>query len=415
MSNDLQKTREIQAFVVEESTKGTLNLTGLVGSTVVRLSGVPQYNQQPGFSDSTEMVNSRSRADRFSDAFPAGTLSVKHYVRIGNAKTNDPEHDVIYKAMMGSKTTNTGEVTAYPLYITKPSVSFLFKERDMVFACRGCVHNTAKTSLQKKGAIEFEHQFLFMELLFAGKVTFASGMTYTSGTKKIVFPTAPGDDYKKFTVGMRVKVWDNDSGGTGAYLTDGSNAFFLIDSVNSADNSITVTAAISGGWTPAASDRVDPWYPTASLPTTRILEMRSGKVYKTTAGSSAISIRSCELNINDSVKMLEEEITDSGYPEDYVEGARVVDAKVGLLLRTDDLKYFYDGKNKTTYALYIEGRDPSAPTVRTNAMQLALPKALGSVPNLSGEDLRTLDVDYAALVNAAVEDELTLKFGNLTA
>ncbi|OHD80484.1 MAG: hypothetical protein A3J97_10685 [Spirochaetes bacterium RIFOXYC1_FULL_54_7] len=412
MANDIQRTKEIEAFVFKEATKGTLALASFAGSTAIRLSAVPQFNQQPGFTESTEIVNSRSRADRFNDAFPAGSCSLKHYARIGDDKTADPEHNVLYEAALGAKTANDGDKTLYSLAVAKPSVQLLIKESDMVFALVGAVVDKLSAGLQKKGAIEFTHDIRFMRSYRCGKVDFAAGMTYTAGTLTIVLPTAPGDDYKKYAAGMRIKIWDASAS---AYMTDGTNAYFTIASVDSATNSIVITVIVDGGWTPATGDRIDPWYPTASLPTTRILEMRSGKVYKTTAGGTATPIRSCDFSLADNVQMLEEEITDSGYPEDYVEGQRVVDAKVSLVLRADDLKYFYDGENKTTHGLYIEGRDPSSPTVRTNALQLAMPKAMGNVPALSGENVRYLNVEYAALVSAAVEDELTMTWGDLTA
>lgn len=414
MASNIQKAREIEVFVCEETTKGTFNLSGLTASAAIRIVGPPQFNQQPSFTESEEIVNSASRADRFLDRNPPGDWSLRHYARIGNLKSDAPEHDVLYKAALGAKS-STANYTLYSLAVAKPSLSFLFKEADMVFGIRGATINAMKSSLSNKGAVLFEHSGNFMELLFAGKVEYGTGMTYTSGTKKIVFPTSPGDDYKKFCAGMRIKIWDNDAGGTGAYLTDGSNAYFLITEVSSADNSITISQAISGGWTPATGDRIDPWYPTASLSTTRILEMRSGKVYRGTAGVNAISITGCDFSIANNIRYLEDEITDSGYPEDYSEGSRQVDASISLYLRTDDLKYYADGKDKITRALYIEGRDPSAPTVRTNAMQIAMPKVLGSVPNLSGDTERVLKIDCAALVNSAYEDELTMKFGDLTA
>jgi hypothetical protein len=227
-----------------------------------------------------------------------------------------------------------------------------------------------------------------------------------------VFPTAPGNDHLKFTEGMRVKIYDASAA---AYLTDGTNAYFLISAVTAADNSITVSVIVNGGWTPATGDKIEPYYPTAALPTTRIIEMRSGRVYRDTAGTSAISVTGIDFTLNDNVKYYEEEITDSGYPEDYTEGARQVDCKMDLLMRQDDLKYYGEGVAKTTHAMYIEGRDPDAPTVRTNAMQLAMPNALGSVPDISGTDELRLSVEHAALYDSAYEDELTLKFGDLTA
>jgi hypothetical protein len=143
--------------------------------------------------------------------------------------------------------------------------------------------------------------------------------------------------------------------------------------------------------------------------------MRNGKVYRGTAGTSAISVTGCDLTLSDNIKFFDQEITDTGFPADFAEGARKIDASVSLYLRTDDIKYFRDGTDKVTSALYIEGISSAIAPVRTLGMQIALPKAQCSVPNISGDQERTLKVDYAALYNSAVEDEMVLKFGDLTA
>ena len=410
----IQLAREITVYVAPEVARGTFVFP--TGAQAIRVVGAPTFNQKPSYTDSAEVVNSRSRADRFLDANPPGDFSISHYARIGATKTDVPEHDVLYKAALGGNGATGANYTTYGLSVVKPSLSILVAQADMVFGLRGCAIDTLKTSLSNKGAIKFDHSGKFMQMMFAGKTTYAAGMTYTNGTKKIVLPTSPGNDYKKYTAGMRVKLWDADSGGTGAYLTDGTNAYFLISAVTAEDKSITLTAAISGGtWTCATGDRVDPWYPTASLPTTTILEMRNSKVYKGTAGTSAISVTACDLTLADNIKFFDAEITDSGFPADFAEGDRKIDASISLYLRTDDIKYFRDGTDKVTSALYIEGIVSSIAPVRTNGMQLALPKALCSVPDISGDQERTLKIDHAALYSSAVEDEMVLKFGDLTA
>lgn len=408
----IQLLREIVAFVAPETTRGTLVFP--TGGQAIRIVGAPQFNQQPSYTDSEEIVNSRSRSDRFLDANPAGDWSLSHYARIGDSATDVPEHDVLYEAALGGAGNTGASYTTYGLSVTKGSISLWFAQGDMVFALRGASVDQLKTALSNKGAVKFDHSGKFMELLFAGKTTFAAGMSYTNVTKKIVLPTSPGNDYKKYSVGMRVKLWDASAS---AYLEDGSgNAYFLISAVTAADNSITLSAEIAGGsWTCATGDRVDPWYPTASLPTTRIIQMRSSKFYRTTAGSSAISILGASLTLADNIKYFDQEITDTGFPTDFSEGPRKIDLSVDMYMRTDDIKYFRDGTDKVTSAVYLEAIDPDCAPARTNGMQIALPKAQWAVPNLSGDHERQLKIDLAALYNSAVEDEMVLKFGDLTA
>lgn len=413
--SDVILKRETEVFLCLESSVGVLNWAGLTGSSAVRVIGNPVPTQQPGKSKNEELCNSRSRDTDMLDGYEEGQIELSWYVRVANAGSV-PEHDVLYQAALGAKSVS-GSLVTYSLAMDLDTLSMLLKlSTGVVYAMSGCVVDGLKCSpATKKGAVQMTATIKFMRMRWAGRVDYAAGMTYTSGTRTIVLPTSPGDDHRRFSPGMRVKLWDESES---AYLEDaGSNAFFEVESVDADANSIVIAAATSGAWVPATGDKIEPYYPTAVLPTTRVVQAKTGKVYLGTAGASAdfLNTVSCDFELQNAVQMLNDEITESGYPERFIADARTITAKASTYFGAASVKHFGRGRDEAVAALYMEARDPNAATDRTNSMQIGLPKTLCNIPGFTGDLARQIDIEYTAAWDESYEDEMELKFGNLAA
>jgi hypothetical protein len=134
--------------------------------------------------------------------------------------------------------------------------------------------------------------------------------------------------------------------------------------------------------------------------------------------SNVIPVLNSEIALNNNVKYLTEEKTADGFPSDYVADKRQVNAKTSLFFRKNDLKFFRKGLQRTSTNIYFEGvKDPDAAAPRELAMQMNVPNAIGSVPAISGDLPRQLDIDFTALAassGSGKENEISLKFGDLT-
>lgn len=387
INNIIQLGREIQAFVKEETTKGTIIYP--TASDMIVIAGVPDFNQNPTYTDSTEIRNTRSLLARFRDKFPAGNFSFPMYCRPSGSLGVVPDGAALFKAAMGVETINASTSVVYTLTKNLPSVSIFFAQDDMVFGLVGSTVNELRLSMSNKGALTFNFAGGFMEMKFAGKAEI------TSHAAGVVTLKATGD-WKKYKKDMKVKFYDVDT--TTWY--DNTGAGYTITNVDSANNQITVDPAISE-FTPAADDICMGWLPTGTE-TGDPIEAALGSVE---FDSTAVDVIAAEFTLTNNVKYSEEEITAEDYPKDYVADKRSVALRTSLFLRTEDLKYFRDGQDQVHVDVDLKGGDTEGYKIILN-----VPEAVGSVPAMGGELERTLDIDWIGLATSTMEDEVSLTF-----
>lgn len=368
---------------------GTLGATraGSDGEEIIA-AGVASINQQPSFTDSPEIRNSRDIMARFVDMFPPGEWSVPILSRPDGAG-NAPMGDVFFRSLFGTKTIVPATSCAYTQALEKPSFTLWVQRGHTVFFLTGSTTGSGKRSLGNKGAALWEMSGQGMKMGWAGK----GALNADEAAGQTVISVA---DCRLFTANSR--IWnvtkDDDNSGAGYRVTDRSR------SVDGATDTITIDPAVpAGGWSNA--DVIQGFLPVGLEIGTPIENRKSVLKIDTVA----TTIKSLSLTFNDPAKYLDDEIpaNEEDYVTEYVEDARNIEGDIGLNFRKENLSHFYDAIENASAAIeVISGTtagyrekislpycSKEVPTVEDNAPVVGLSmkiKAIGS----AGEDSASL-------------------------
>ncbi len=320
--NKIILAREHKIFVVPETTKGTLVFPA--NTNLVVPAGYGNIGQVPTYSDSEEIVDSRSLLAQFRDALPAGDWSLPMYLRPSGSAGVAPQGGALFKALFGAENIVASTSVTYALAKQLPSFSIWCKYGDTVFFASGATADQAKLGISKKGALKFDMSGKFMTMGWCGTDELATAITYvatpiTSVTVK---------DAKKYCVGGKIKIGADDNSGAG----------YLVTAVNQTTKVLTISPGISTSQT--INTLVAPYLPTGAIVGDPV-ESRTTSV-SFDGGSTTIKIKGMDLSIGNGIQYLEDEISSVENPTDYVEGQRSVSGSVTLQMRRDDLSYFYD-------------------------------------------------------------------------
>jgi len=356
MANRIGKAREQQVFAVREATRGTL--TAPAATDLIVAAGFAKINQQPSFTDSPEIVNSRDLLADFQDKTPAGQWSCPIIVRPSGSLGVEPNASIFYESLLGKRTVNAGVSVAYDPEMEKPSFSLWVKKSHSVLFASGCTVGKASVTTGPKGGLTLELSGQFMRMGWAGE----DELTADAAASDTVLHVA---DAKKYTVGAMVQLAGDDNGGAG----------YEVSAVDTTANTITLAAGLAVGG--STGDVVSGWLP-AGTETSTPLENR-----KSTAsiGGASLPIKGMTINITDDPQYLEDEITTDGYPVEYVENQRVIDGELDIYFRQNDLRYFQDGLDTNEQAISLNCGDTAGTRVK-----FAMPRTRLSVPTVEETD-----------------------------
>lgn len=440
-ANNIQLGREIEVYAVlePEGSEGTLTYPATDGTdaetgvpAALYVASSPNFNQQPSFTDSEEIANTRSLTDRFVDQAPAGSWDFNVYARMNSVTATKPDAHNLYLAALGGYeymnpgTHSPGSLAVHKYYpaMTLRTMTIFFKQNDMVFAASGATVNEMKASLTNKGAITWAFSGGFMRLRWCGKVDAGTGASGTGQT--LTLKTA--GDYRYFSPGMKFQIYDGSASGYVANSGANGGTVFTIKTVNSGDNTLTLddddTVTFTGA--DGDSDYIMPYLPTSNKSgTSEILEARDGSLYFDEIG---VNILSSDITITNNIKYQEDEITTDDYPVSFIADRRSVSANSSLYFRRQTLQYFQKGYDRETIEFQMLGVPPAG--TAANAMLIHMPKLLGGVPALSGDLERQLAIDFVATSDASKasgayypdptpaetgkENEMFLFFGDIT-
>jgi hypothetical protein len=376
----------------ESATNITVDGAGVLGITQAGFDGYMivasdswDINQQPAFTDSPEIVNSRDILDRFQDMMPAGTWTGKLLIRPYGTAGVAPMGDVLFQSLQGAKTVNAGVSVVYAQALTKPSFTLWVEKDHTVFFLTGCTLTKAKISVGNKGAVEGDLSGEGMMMGWAG--TDALSADKAAGQTVLSVANA-----KKFTPNSYIyNVTKNDTnGGLGYEIT-------AIDAVA---NTITLATALpSGGW--SNNDVIKGFLP-AGVITGHPIEARYTTVL---VNNVATTMKSSDINIDDPAKYMDDEITPTGYIQDYVEDVRNTSGTLNLNFRKDALPTFYDAINDNDQPFVI-----TFGSVAGKKFQITMNRVSYEVPKVSdAKPVTALAINFKPLGTSG-EDSLSLKF-----
>jgi len=356
MTNPIGIARKQQIFVTEETTRGTL--VAPAAADLIVAAGFAAIGQQPSYTDSPEIVDTRDLLAQFQDRNPAGTWSFPIIVRPSGTAGDAPNGDVLYKSLMGTKTVTASTSVAYTPAATKPSFSIWVKKDHTVLFASGATVGKAEITAATTGGLTIAMSGQFMQLGWAGTDALAA-------TAAALDTTITVDDAKKYTVGAMISVGTDDNSGAGYEVT----------AVNTTTNVLTVSPAIVTG--ASLGDTVEGFLPTGTQTSTPLENrLSSAKI-----ASSTVPIKGMSLTITDDPKYLEDEISSVDYPTEYAEVQRDISGSLDLYFRQDDLDYFSDGLAGNEQAVELDCGDTTGAKI-----QIAMPTTRLSVPDIQEAD-----------------------------
>ncbi len=373
---DIGLVMEQVCFVVEETTKGTAVYPSAVSEKVIG-AGQILINQQPTYSDSEEIADSLDVLDRFQDQVGAGTFTLPVYIRPSGTAGTPPMGKFLFESLMGTETISAGTSVTYGQATTKPSFTLWVKSGHTVFFGTGACCDKMVLSAVNKGAAKAIFNGGFMKLGWAGTDT-VNGAVSSSTTVTVV-------NGKRFTAGAYVQIDTDTNSGAGYKINSVSgNDLTMADSITCSDG-VTIKGYL-------------PTYTAVGSP----VENKNTSI---TIGGSSATLKAINLDYTSPAIYQTEEITTSGYPEDYVEDRRNITAKLDMLFRQSTLEYFYDGLNNVSQAVVITiGTSAgSICTINLPYSEIEVPEIAASAPTIS------LSANLKALGSSG-EDSCTIVF-----
>ena len=318
-------SRNQQVFAVEESTKGTLVFPAATDFIVC--TGEVSIEQDAAWSDVEEIQNTRDVLERLQGQIPAGTWSLSMNFR-AQAAGSVPQGDVLFKCLMGSKAVNAGTSIVYSQGAKESFTLWSLKDHFLEIAV-GCSVDELVITPEKDKTITLAFSGKCMKKIWCGTGALGAGEVEAQTVLTV-------SDEKQFGVGAFIWNVTQDD--------DNSGAGYEVTAIDTVAHTITIDPAVpTGGWD--SGDVLAPFLPTG----TKIGTVVEGRKLALTFGGTATTVKTASVNIKDAAYFLEDEVTSSGYCEDFIDGEnREITAEMELLFRTEKVALFYDAFNNTT-------------------------------------------------------------------
>lgn len=379
MTNTVALAMQQSVFAVKETTKGTA-VFPTAAAQLIAAAGTFEINQQASFTDSDEINETLDILERFQDQMGAGSWSCPMYIRPSGTAGTQPMGKVLFESLMGVETVAASTSVTYSQATTKPSFTMWGKKGHTVFMAAGACAEACKLSFTNKGGAKADFSGGFMQMGWAG-IDAVDGVVSSSTSVTVT-------NAKQFTAGMYVQ-FDSDTN---------TNAGYKIDSINYTTNVLTMVDSIScsdgaviKGFLPTGFDAVG-----APL---------ENKLTTITFDGTGKNLKSISVDINSPVAWQTDEITTSGYVEEYIEDTRSIKLSADVLFREQDLSYFYDATQNTKVAVVATISNGAGKTCTINLpyTELEVPSISTSKPTVS------LSIGGAAMGSSG-EDSCTIVF-----
>ena len=363
MSNSVARAIVQDCFAVPEETKGTAVYPTTTAHRIVT-AGTADINQQASFSDSEEIANSLDILERFQDQMGAGSWSVPMYIKLSGTLGTAPMGGVLIESLMGDEVIDSEASVSYIQKTEKPSFTLWVKKSHTVFFASGCCCEAGKLNFNNKGGSHFDMSGGFMRMGWAG----VSALTAEATAKTVVV-----ENSKLFTPGAYVAFG---AGTTSAENNAGGG--YKIASIAYATNTLTMVDDI----TQDSGAVIKGYLPTFAAVGT-VLENKNLVI---SFDGTPKNLKSLSVDINSPVAWQTDEITSTGYTEEYIEDRRSIKITADVLFREQDLSYFYDATQNTKVAIIAVNNGGTAGNVCTINIpyaELEVPSVTTSMPTVS--------------------------------
>lgn len=410
MANAIYRAREQAIFAVPEAVIGTLTYPAANQTTTnqgVVGAGYAEINQNPNFTDSPEIINSRDVINRFQDITPAGTWSVPMLVRPSGVAGTIPQGASMMKAIFGVEDIVGGTSVTYSQKLIKPSFSLFMRKGESVFFSQGGTASGFTLDLTSSGAPTLNMNGGFMQMGWAGATELDAAALIAATS--VVLAAGEGN---KFTVGAM--VYNETLGEPVAY--DPAFAAGDVHKVTAVTgDTLTITPELSAAW--SIADTISGYLPEV-VNVGSPLESKDTQfgLFEATldgatpsvpvvAGSDDIRFQTLNLNATDPVQYVEDEVGQGGFPTDYLEDTRDISGSISLYFRRDDIRYFADGYAGIENGVIIQIGD-----VAGDKVTIIMPRCTMEIPTIStNEPAVNLSVNFKALGGDG-EDSLRFLF-----
>jgi hypothetical protein len=384
MANTIAIAREQKIFVGKESTRGTAIAPATC--SLIIAAGYGSINQQPSFTNSPEIQNSRDILDRFQDRTPPGDWSFPVLLRPSGTAGTAPMEDALMECLLGTKAVVALTSVAYTPALVKPSFTLWMQKDHTVFGATGCTVGTAKAALAVKGAAQLDLSGKFMKMVYAGTDT-------TNATEPLNETAIVVTNAKKFSIGAYVEFVES------AVVKNNTGAGYKITNVVAGTNTLTITPGLEEEITTGSVIR-------GFLPTgTEVGAPVENRLGVAKIAGSSFNVTAMDVNVSDDPQYLEDEITTSGYTEDYAETLRNVSGSFSVYFRENDTQYFYDAINNVEKTLSMV-----VGTTAGKIITIYMGRTSLSVPQINEQDPTIgLNVSYQALGTNG-EDSISITY-----
>lgn len=361
----------------------------------------PDFTQERAFIEDKQKRLTRSRLARVAGPYKGGVFTgVRTYIKPSGSLGVAPVPDTLLKGLFGIETINGATSVVYTLgTIDAALISFtiLHKKGFNTVLYTGCVVDKGtfpvKAGVGDDALGEGTFDGVYLKSIQTG--TDALNSTIDGSITPVTeIPLKGTKAAKMYDVGQKIVVGTNDNSGAGWIIT--------ARDIAASPNTLTITGgvddeqledAVVKGWVPAITEAGN------------LIHGRFGQVQENiaAAGLTDLDIIDSVIEITNGIKVLEDEKTNTAWPESIVVGDRQVTLMINRYFKKDASTYKYDAEEQVSRIVNI----PVGATAAYRYL-FEIPDFQFDTPKTSGEQEKITALTGIAFASASLDDEISM-------
>lgn len=383
-ASDLSYANQEQAFAILEDSCGTLKK--MTVNDRIYTVGPIEFTQERELLEDMQIRASASQLPQINARLMTGEFNFETYVKPSGSLGVPPEHNVLFRSLMGLGTPSAGVKVEYTLEDQLDAFSLWVKKGHTVFAFRGAVIESAEFVVTGDAIATVRWSGRFMERLWCGEIQ--ADDTCGPGKETIQLPAGGA---MRYCEDMYVQVGTDDN----------TEAGYKIDEVDYAADTIKITPTLA---TNQGTDPVIyPYWPTSAA---ELGEPAHGKLGIVTISGQPAVVLSANLTLTNNIKFYDMEKNDEWGAERYGRpGKRTAEGTLTVFFVKQGPSYFYRSTHRVTDALIIPVGNEAG-----KIMEISVPYAQYKAPQITGTEEFQQEIGFLAVASAALNDELKVTF-----